>query len=110
MAAHYPPVQDKPPTNILNKPTMKDRYIEDFKSDLKNKSDRLMDYFLPSFFIIGLLFAFYYDTWMIAIGVGGLSLIAYYSAKYFLPSSNLYQYVLSLSLIHISEPTRQAEI
>src|SRR5258708_2010294 len=74
---------------------MRERYIEDFKSDIKNKSDRLMDYFLPGFFILGLLFAFYYETWMIAIAVGGLSLLAYYSAKFFLPASDLYQYVLS---------------
>src|SRR5678815_3623733 len=77
---------------------MKDRFIEDFKSDVKNKSDRLMDYFLPGFFFFVILFAFYYDTWMIAIGVGGLSLLAYYSAKFFLPSSDLYQYVLSTVL------------
>jgi PAS domain S-box-containing protein len=77
---------------------MKERCIEDFKSDIKNKSDKLMDYFLLSFFLIGILFAFYYETWMIAIGVGGLSLLAYYSAKFFLPSSNLYQYVLSTVL------------
>lgn len=74
---------------------MKERYIEDFMSDIKDKSDRLMDYFLPGFFIFGLLFAFYFDTWVIAIGVGGLSLLAYYSAKFFLPASDLYQYVLS---------------
>ncbi len=74
---------------------MRERYIEDFKSDTKNKSDRLMDYFLPGFFILGLLFAFYYETWLIAITVGGLSLLAYYSAKFFLPASDLYQYVLS---------------
>jgi len=74
---------------------MREKYIEDFKSDIKNKSDRLMDYFLPGFFILGLLFAFYYDTWMIAITVGGLSLLAYYTAKFFLPASDLYQYVLS---------------
>jgi len=74
---------------------MRERYIEDFKSDVKNKSDKLMNYFLPGFFILGLLFAFYYETWMIAIAVGGLSLLAYYSAKIFLPSSDLYQYVLS---------------
>lgn len=74
---------------------MKETYIEDFKSDIKNKSDRLMNYFLPTFFILGLLFAFYYDTWLIAIAVGGLSLLAYYSAKFFLPTSDLYQYTLS---------------
>src|SRR6185503_196020 len=46
-------------------------------------------------FLVGLGLAFYYDTWLIAIGVGGLSLAAYYSAKIALPNSNLYQYVLS---------------
>ena len=74
---------------------MRERYIEDFKADIKNKSDRLMDYFLPGFFILGLLFAFYYETWLIAIAVGGLSLLGYYSAKFLLPASDLYQYVLS---------------
>jgi two-component system sensor histidine kinase/response regulator len=42
--------------------------------------------------------AFYYNTWVIALGVGGLSLAAYYSAKILLPGSNLYQYVLSAVL------------
>ncbi|HEV7783643.1 MAG TPA: PAS domain-containing protein [Chitinophagaceae bacterium] len=74
---------------------MGERYIEDFKLDTKNKSDKLMDYFLPGFFGLGFIFAFYYETWMIAIAVGGLSLLAYYSVKFFLPASDLYQYVLS---------------
>jgi PAS domain S-box-containing protein len=77
---------------------MRNRYLEDFKTDLKKKSDKLMDYFLPGFFMIGIVFAFYYETWTVAIGVGGLSLLAYYSAKFFLPSSSLYQYVLSAVL------------
>ena len=62
---------------------------------LKKRSDKLMDFFLAGYFIIGLLLAFYYDTWLIATGVGGLSLIAYYSIKLILPSSDLYQYVLA---------------
>jgi PAS domain S-box-containing protein len=70
-------------------------YIEDFSSDVKKRSDRLMNYFLVGFFICGILLAFFYDTWMIAIGVGGLALVAYYSTKFLLPSSDLYQYVLS---------------
>jgi signal transduction histidine kinase len=57
-----------------------------------------MNYFLISFFLVGVLFAFFYDTWLIAIGVGGLSLVAYYSAKIALPDSSLYQYVLSAVL------------
>ncbi len=63
--------------------------------EIKEKSDGLMNYFLIGFFLVGLLLAFFYDTWGIAIGVGGLSLIAYYSTKKLLPDSDLYQYVLS---------------
>ena len=66
--------------------------------DLKKRSDRLMNYFLPCFFITGLLIAPFYDTWMIAIGTGGCCLLAYYFIKSALPDSDLYQYVLSVIL------------
>ncbi|HLA52915.1 MAG TPA: hypothetical protein VK618_06410, partial [Flavitalea sp.] len=46
--------------------------------EVKKRSDRLMNYFLPLYFLTGLLFAGFYNTWSIAIGVGGLSLIAFY--------------------------------
>ena len=77
---------------------MKANYVEEQFMQVKEKSDRLMNYFLPAFFLMGLLLAFYYDTWLIAIGVGGLCLLAYYSAKLILPHSNLYQYVLAVVL------------
>ena len=69
-----------------------------FKLHVKKRSDKLMNYFLISFFFAGLMLAFFFDTWSVAIGVGGLSLLAYYSAKWTLPNSNLYQYVLSAVL------------
>jgi len=69
-----------------------------FQLDVKKRSDRLMNYFLVGYFIIGLILAPFYGTWLIAIGVGGLSLIAYYSAKIALPDSSLYQYILSAVL------------
>jgi two-component system sensor histidine kinase/response regulator len=69
-----------------------------FFFEVKERSDRLMNYFLISFFLVGLLIASYYDTWLIAFGVGGISLLAYYSAKIALPDSTLYQYVLSTVL------------
>jgi len=68
---------------------------EYFRGEVKKRSDKLMNYFLISFFIIGLLLAPYFDTWGIALWVGGLSLAAYYSIKWLLPHSDLYQYVLS---------------
>ncbi|QRR00594.1 response regulator [Dyadobacter sandarakinus] len=69
-----------------------------FLSSVKERSDRLMNYFLLGYFVVGLLLALFYDTWTIAIGVGGTLLIAYYSVKLALPQSDLYQYVLSTVL------------
>ncbi|HMG15972.1 MAG TPA: ATP-binding protein [Saprospiraceae bacterium] len=73
-------------------------HMEEFLSAIKVKSDFITDFFLLILFCLGLLLAFYYDTWDIAFGVGGLSLLAYYSAKYALPKSDFYQYVLSVVL------------
>jgi hypothetical protein len=81
--------------NIIRINEDKAEHIALFLSQIKLKSDKLINYFLPCYFITGLLLAFFYDTWQVAIGVGSLSLIAYYSVKYLLPGSNFYQYVLS---------------
>ena len=67
-------------------------------SQVQRRSDRIINYFLPAYFLGGLLLANFYDTWLIAIGVGGLSLAAYYLTKVFLPDSDLYQYILSAVL------------
>jgi two-component system, sensor histidine kinase and response regulator len=69
-----------------------------FRLQVKKRSDKLMNYFLAVYFIVGLALAPFYDTWSIAIVSGGLCLVAYYSAKIALPSSQLYQYVLSTVL------------
>jgi two-component system, sensor histidine kinase and response regulator len=69
-----------------------------FALEVKERSDKVMNYFLVIFFLAGLVFALFYDTWLIAFGAGGLSLLAYYSVKIILPGSNLYQYVLSVVL------------
>src|ERR1700733_6933785 len=67
---------------------------EDFQSQVKQRSDKLMNYFLISYFLLGLILAGFYGTWSIAFGVGGISLLAYYSTKIAMPHSNLYEYVL----------------
>ncbi|MCD0489535.1 response regulator [Pedobacter sp. MC2016-14] len=72
--------------------------LEAYHLNVKERSDRLINYFLIAFFITGLVLAGFYDTWTIALGVGGLNLLAYYSVKWALPESNLYQYVLSVCL------------
>ena len=70
----------------------------DYELQVKERSDKLINYFLPCYFLAGLIFAYFYDTWMIAIGSGTLCLVVYYSAKKILPDSNLYQYILSVVL------------
>ena len=72
-----------------------DKYLAEFLNQIKQRSDKLMNYFLAVYFIIGLVLSTWYDTWLIGIGVGALSLIGYYSSKLALPNSNQYQYVLS---------------
>ncbi len=72
--------------------------LSSFSVAVKEWSDRLMNYFLAGFFLTGLVFATFYDTWFIAICVGGICLLAYYSVKIALPHSSLYQYVLSAVL------------
>ncbi len=69
--------------------------VDAYISQIKERSDKLMNYFLAGYFLVGLLLAFFYDTWFIAIGVGGLSLLAYYTTKLLVTNSDLYQYVLS---------------
>ena len=73
-------------------------HIGEFLDQIKAKSDKVMNYFLITFFVVGLILAPFYDTWMVAVGVGSLSLLAYYSAKLILPNSDLYQYVLAAVL------------
>ena len=78
--------------------TLSNNQAQVIQFDTKEKSDKLMNYFLVSYFLLGVIFAGFYDTWLVAFGVGGLSLLAYYTTKIALPHSTLYQYVLSTVL------------
>lgn len=69
-----------------------------FRIEVNKRSDRLMNYFLVGYILLGFAFAFYFDTWLISLGIGGLSILAYYSTKKLLPYTDLYQYVLSAVL------------
>jgi two-component system sensor histidine kinase/response regulator len=79
-------------------PDINHKQTDAFRLEVKERSDGLMNYFLAAYFIIGLILAAFYDTWLIAIGSGGLCLAAYYSTKWILPDSDLYQYVLGVIL------------
>jgi len=63
--------------------------------DIYTKADRLTERLLVLMFFFGVFIAFFYDTWLVAFGVGGLCLFAYFITKKLLSESNFYQYVLS---------------
>ncbi|MCS7020002.1 MAG: SpoIIE family protein phosphatase [Cytophagales bacterium] len=63
--------------------------------DIYRKSDKIVDYLLLIKFLFGVAIAFFYDTWLVAFVVGGSCVGLYYAAKWLLPESNFYQYVLS---------------
>lgn len=71
-------------------------YGVSFKRQIIKRSDKLMNYFLACFFLSGLIISPFYDTWIVAFGVGGNCLFTYYFIKLAFPKSSLYQYVLSL--------------
>lgn len=69
-----------------------------FFAEIKEKSDKIMAYALSAYFLFGIFLAFFYDTYTVAVSIGGLCLIAYFSVKILLPKSLLYQYVGSAVL------------
>ncbi|MEO6669251.1 MAG: PAS domain-containing protein [Ferruginibacter sp.] len=77
---------------------MKENQLSLCSQEDSKRSDKLIDYFLAGFFFAGLVFATWYDTWLIGIGMGGVSLLVYYSSKRLFAASNLYHYVLSIVL------------
>jgi len=74
---------------------LSDNEIKTLYRGIYAKADRLTEAVLYLMFAFGIFIAFFYDTWLIAFGVGGLCLIAYFFSKYFVKDSNLYQYVYS---------------
>ena len=71
---------------------------KDMFETIKRKADKSISIALTLYFIFGVGLSFFYDTYLIALGVGSLCIIAYYATKILLPNSNLYQYVLAAIL------------
>jgi methyl-accepting chemotaxis protein len=72
--------------------------LNPFIEQIQKQVDKVTQCFLLGYFCFGLLLAYFYDTYLIAISVGGLCLLTYFLTKQLLPSSKLYQYVASAIL------------
>src|SRR5690349_12995507 len=62
---------------------------------INQKADRIMTVALILYFVFGLFLATFYDTWFVALAIGGLCLAAYFISRALLPKTNVYQYVIS---------------
>jgi signal transduction histidine kinase len=69
--------------------------LKDIRKGIFSFADKVNEILLAVMFLFGIFIAFFYDTWLVAVAVGGLSIVAYYISKKLLPDSNVYQYVLS---------------
>jgi len=69
--------------------------LRDVKAGILSFADKVNEWLLAAMFLFGICIAFFYDTWVVAMGVGSICLIAYYASKKLAPDSDLYQYVLS---------------
>jgi len=65
---------------------------------VRARADRIIIIALIAYFMFGVFLSFFYDTYSIAVGVGGLLVGAWFVTQRLLPNSNLYQYVLGAVL------------
>lgn len=78
--------------------------LSPFFEKTKAKADKLTMYYFIGNFLFGLFLASFYDTWGFALLVGGINLFIYFSARFILPKSSLYQYIGSgVSAIFVAQ-------
>ncbi|HVD98277.1 MAG TPA: GAF domain-containing protein [Cytophagaceae bacterium] len=70
--------------------------LSGFYRELYKKADKMTNYALVSFFVFGLVISFFYQTFLIAVLAGGLSLLFYYAVRSLGRSTTFYQYILSI--------------
>lgn len=66
-----------------------------FFRETNAKADKIIQYYFIGNFFFGLFLAYFYSTWTIALLIGSINLVTYFSAKYILPNSSLYRYIAS---------------
>lgn len=67
-----------------------------FFAGINVRSDTKMNIAVVLYFFFGIGLSFFYDTYLIGIGVGGLCLLVYYASKALMPKSSLSRYVLAV--------------
>ncbi len=72
--------------------------INRYFNRINNRSDKLLTFLLICYFFVGLILAGKYDTWLVALLAGGLSVISYLVIKLIFPDKGWHRYVGSFAL------------
>lgn len=78
----------------IEKNALREKNVTFFTNE-KQKMDKILFYLLVGYLMFGLFIAFYYDTWLLAVGVGGSISTAIFIAWKLFPKSSIYQYLAS---------------
>ncbi len=73
-----------------------DKRVRDFFHEVHAQSNKIIEILLIGYFFFGVCISFFYDTFLVGIGVGALNLILYFGVKLFFRESKINQYVASL--------------
>ena len=71
---------------------------KDYFKEIYKKADRVTEITIGGYYLFGIFLAFFYDTWLVGLGVGSLSLILYFGVKFLLNKTYAHHYIGSLVL------------
>lgn len=72
--------------------------LRTYFSEVYKRADKITEIVMLGYFLFGLFLASFYDTWLVGIGVGGLSVVLYFGVKYLLKGKNVHPHIGSLVL------------
>ncbi len=84
-------------TDVTNHSFAKEQ-LKPYLQEINLKSDKLIQYFLWAYFGFGIFLAPFHDTWLTALGVGSVCLLAYWLPKLLLPRLSVHRYMASIVL------------
>jgi len=77
--------------------TLKKKFKPYF-DEIYKRADKVTEFTIGGYFLFGIFLAFFYDTWLVGLGVGSLSLILYFGVKVILKGKYVHHYIGSLVL------------
>jgi methyl-accepting chemotaxis protein len=75
--------------------TVEEKRLQPYFDSIIKKADRISTGFIIGFFLVGVLLSFFYDTYLVALLMGGGSLIVYFLTRTIAPHSQTLRYLTS---------------